>query len=228
MKKPWFWISVLILCFSLHIHSSFGAFTAISANQSISGDQTLISPGGVFELGFFKPGNPSNYYIGIWYKKVSQSQRTYVWVANRNEPVPDKYSAKLAISDGHLVLFDGSQKIVWSTNSTSSSLSSVEAVLLDSGNLVLRDRPNATEFLWQSFDNPTDTWLPGGKIRLDNKTKQPQYLTSWKNSEDPAEGLFSLELDPKEALPISFFGISLNSIGAVVLGMDKFSVWCLK
>ncbi|XP_054814698.1 G-type lectin S-receptor-like serine/threonine-protein kinase At2g19130 [Prosopis cineraria] len=197
MKKPWLWISVVILCFAFDVHSASGAFTAISAEQSLSGDQTLISRKGVFELGFFKPGNSSNYYIGIWYKKVSQSQRTHVWVANRNKPVSDKYSAKLAISDGNLVLFDGSQKIVWSTNLTSPSLSFVEVVLLDSGNLVLRERPNATEYLWQSFDNPTDTWLPGGKMRLNNKTKQPQYLTSWKNSEDPAEGLFSLELDPK-------------------------------
>ncbi|XP_028787779.1 G-type lectin S-receptor-like serine/threonine-protein kinase At2g19130 [Neltuma alba] len=196
MKRPWFWISVLILCFCFIIHSSFGAFTSISANQSLSGDQTLISEEGVFELGFFKPGNSSNYYIGIWYKKVSQE--TYVWVANRNKPVPHKHSAKLEISDGNLVLLDGSQKIVWSTNLTFPSSSPVEAVLLDSGNLVLRDRSNATkDFLWQSFDHPTDTWLPGGKIKLNNRTKQPQYLTSWKNSEDPAEGLFSLELDPK-------------------------------
>ncbi|KAL5151869.1 G-type lectin S-receptor-like serine/threonine-protein kinase [Glycine soja] len=48
-----------------------------------------------------------------------------------------------------------------------------------------------------SFDHPTDMWLPGGKIKLDNKTKKPQYLTSWKNNQDPAMGLFSLELDPE-------------------------------
>ncbi|KAF7823075.1 G-type lectin S-receptor-like serine/threonine-protein kinase [Senna tora] len=194
MKKPWFCLSVLILCFSFHTQSSLAAFTAISANQSLSGDQTLISQGGVFELGFFKPGNSSNYYIGMWYKKVSE--KTYVWVANRDKPVSDRFSAKLAISGGNLVVLDESQNPIWSTNLTSPTSSSVEAVLLDDGNLVLRDSPNATEYLWQSFDNPADTWLPGGKIILNNKTKQPQYLTSWKNSEDPAPGLFSLELDP--------------------------------
>ena len=54
-----------------------------------------------------------------------------------------------------------------------------------------------SDSLWQSFDHPTDMWLPGGKIKLDNKTKKPQYLTSWKNNQDPAMGLFSLELDPE-------------------------------
>ncbi|XP_026389567.1 G-type lectin S-receptor-like serine/threonine-protein kinase At2g19130 [Papaver somniferum] len=48
----------------------------------------------------------------------------------------------------------------------------------------------------QSFDYPTDTWLPGGKIGLNKKTKEPQLLTSWRNQEDPAPGIFTLELDP--------------------------------
>lgn len=193
-EKPWFWISVLILWFFPHYGPSIGFLTSISANQSLSGDQTLISRGGFFELGFFNPGNNSKYYIGIWYKQISQ--KTYVWVANRDKPVSEKYSAKLAVSGANLVLFDQSQTMVWSTNLISSTSSFVEAILEDSGNLVLRNRFNKTELLWQSFDYPTDTWLPGGKIRFDKKTKQSQYLTSWKNSEDPGEGLFSLELDP--------------------------------
>lgn len=185
---------VLLLCFFFHTIPSLAADT-ISANQTLSGDQTIISSGGVFELGFFKPGNSSNYYIGIWYKKVSQ--QTIVWVANRDNPVSDKNSAKLVISNGNLVLFNESQIPVWSTNLNATSSDSAVAILQDSGNLVLKDKPESSENIWQSFDNPSDTWLPGGKIKLDTKTKQPQYLTSWKNKEDPATGLFSLELDPK-------------------------------
>ncbi|MCI34317.1 G-type lectin S-receptor-like serine/threonine-protein kinase, partial [Trifolium medium] len=67
---------------------------------------------------------------------------------------------------------------------------SVVAILLDTGNLVLRNRPDddALDPIWQSFDHPTDTLLPGGKFKLDNKTKKPRYLTSWKNRKDPATG----------------------------------------
>ncbi|XP_061356779.1 G-type lectin S-receptor-like serine/threonine-protein kinase At2g19130 [Gastrolobium bilobum] len=195
-KKPFLWLSLLIICFSFHTYTSLAALTTISANQSLSGDQTLVSTDGNFELGFFNQGNSSNYYIGMWYKKVSV--KTYVWVANRDNPVSDKNSTMLTISRGNLVILDKSQNLVWSTNLSSPSSGFVVATLLGTGNLILSDKPNASESdaLWQSFDHPTDTWLPGGKIRLDNITKQPQYLTSWKNSDNPATGLFSLELDP--------------------------------
>ncbi|KAI9086637.1 hypothetical protein K1719_031231 [Acacia pycnantha] len=193
MKNPWRFLSLLVLCFSFRIIPSLATDT-ISANQTLSGDRTLISSGGVFELGFFKPGNSSNYYIGIWYKKIST--KTVVWVANRDSPVSDKNSAKLVVSNSNLVLLNESQIPVWSTNLTSSTSDYAVAILLDSGNLVLR-KLESSENLWESFDNPTHIFLPGGKIKLNNKTKQPQYLTSWKNVEDPATGLFSLELDPR-------------------------------
>ncbi|KAK7290956.1 hypothetical protein RIF29_05765 [Crotalaria pallida] len=193
MRKPWPWLSLLILSFSFHTHHSLATLTTISSNQTLSGDQTLVSEGGIFELGFFQPGNSSNYYIGMWYKKVSE--RTIVWVANREKPVSDKNTANLTILAGNLVILDESQTQVWSTNLSSPTSGSVVAILLDNGNLILRDS-NASDSLWQSFDHQTDTFLPGGKLKLDKKTKQPQYLTSWKNSEDPATGLFSLELDP--------------------------------
>ncbi|KAK7401999.1 hypothetical protein VNO78_13923 [Psophocarpus tetragonolobus] len=200
MRNPWFFC--LCLVFSLLSYNSLAAaLTTISAEQTLTGDQTLVSQGGVFELGFFKPGNSSNYYIGMWYKRISI--KTFVWVANRDDPVSDKNTAMLTILGANLVLLDGSSNQVWSTNASSPSPSSgsvVVAILLDSGNLVLKDRPNyasASDSLWQSFDHPTDTFLPGGKIKLDNKTKKPQYLNSWKNMEDPATGLFSLELDSK-------------------------------
>ncbi|XP_058008026.1 G-type lectin S-receptor-like serine/threonine-protein kinase At2g19130 [Hevea brasiliensis] len=195
-KNPWWFIqSVLFMCFSLWLHFSLGA-DRISANQSLSGDHTIVSAGGVFALGFFKPGKSSNYYVGMWYKKVSR--QTTVWVANREKPVTDKYSSELRISLGNLVLFDGSKIPVWSTNLSTAASNSMEAVLLDEGNLVLRDGSSSSEPLWQSFDHPTDTWLPGVKIRLSKVTGEYTRLVSWKNIEDPAPGPFSLQLDLNE------------------------------
>lgn len=192
-KSPWL-LSFLFICLSLNNHPSLGADT-ISANQSLSGDQTIISKGGNFELGFFTPGNSSrsNYYIGMWYKKVSL--RTIVWVANRETPVSDRSSSVFKILDGNLVLFNESQIPIWSTNLSSTSSGPLEAVLKDDGNFVLRDgSDSSSKLLWQSFDNPTHTWLPGAKIAYNNKTKQNMHLISWKNSENPAPGLFALEL----------------------------------
>ncbi|CAN6574402.1 unnamed protein product [Malus baccata var. baccata] len=191
-----FVFSVILLCAFLESHVSLAADT-ISENQSLSGNQTILSAGGMFELGFFKPGQLSNYYIGIWYSKQVVSEMTVVWVANREIPVSDRFSSVLTILDGNLVILNMSKIPVWSTdlNSTTSS-GSLQAVLLDSGNLVLRagSSNNTSEPLWQSFDHPTHTLLPGGKLGFNKITYHTQFLTSWKNLEDPAPGLYSLEL----------------------------------
>jgi hypothetical protein len=193
-KNPWLMLSLLFLGLSVNNHLSLGADT-ISANQSLSGDQTIVSSGGNFVLGFFKPGSSSNYYIGMWYGTGKVSTQTIVWIANRDKPVSDKSSSVLRISDGNLVLFNESQIPVWSTNLTSTTSSSlVQAVLLDEGNLVLNDGSNSSQHLWQSFDHPSHTWLPGSKIGLNKITNENQRLISWKNADDPAPGLFNLEL----------------------------------
>ncbi|KAL1224989.1 G-type lectin S-receptor-like serine/threonine-protein kinase [Cardamine amara subsp. amara] len=189
------------LFFFLFIHGS-SAVDTISANFTLSGDQTITSAGGTFEMGFFKPGPSSNFYIGMWYKQLS---KTILWVANRDKPVNDKNTSVLKISNGNLILLDGkNQTPVWSTG-LNSSVSSLKAVLQDDGNLVLRVS-NDSNVLWQSFDHPGNTWLPGVKIRLDRLTGKTQRLISWKNPEDPSPGLFSLELDKSTAYKILWNG----------------------
>lgn len=189
-------IHLLFLFFCIKAPSSLAADT-ISSNQTLTGNQTIVSSGGKFELGFFAPGTSSKFYIGIWYKNVPK--QTVVWVANRETPISDINSAHLKISDGNLVLLNESQAQIWSTGLNDSTNSSVVAVLLDDGNLVLRDGSGSNQSSWESINNPGDTWLPGGKINYDKRTRTKQLLTSWKNSEDPAPGLFSLELDPNES-----------------------------
>uniref|UniRef100_A0A0E0LET8 non-specific serine/threonine protein kinase n=1 Tax=Oryza punctata TaxID=4537 RepID=A0A0E0LET8_ORYPU len=72
------------------------------------------------------------------------------------------------------------------------------AVFLDTGNLVLRRKNDVDDevVLWQSMDHPTDTWLPGARLGLNNVTGEAQVLTAWKNSGDSAPGVFSLGIDP--------------------------------
>ncbi|CAN1231825.1 G-type lectin S-receptor-like serine/threonine-protein kinase At2g19130 [Linum perenne] len=155
----------------------------ITATQSLTGDQTLVSAGGVFELGFFNPGE-SESYIGIWYKQVSP--RTVIWVANGDKPVRDRFSAKLKISDdGELALFHGRENYTTWSSPTYNASSSVKAVLLDQGNLVLlQTNGSSSSPLWQSFDEPGDTWVPGCKIGLNKVTGQEVFLNSAKYSND--------------------------------------------
>uniref|UniRef100_A0ACD5TR32 Uncharacterized protein n=1 Tax=Avena sativa TaxID=4498 RepID=A0ACD5TR32_AVESA len=51
------------------------------------------------------------------------------------------------------------------------------AVILDNGNLVVRDQANSSLLFWQSFDNLGDTLLPGGWLGLDG----PQMFSTKSN-----------------------------------------------
>ncbi|KAG8043188.1 hypothetical protein GUJ93_ZPchr0119g33233 [Zizania palustris] len=52
----------------------------------------LVSKGGVFALGFFSPATSNqSLFLGIWYNQIPQ--RSYVWVANRNDPITTPSSA---------------------------------------------------------------------------------------------------------------------------------------
>ncbi|KAJ6836652.1 G-type lectin S-receptor-like serine/threonine-protein kinase [Iris pallida] len=185
----------LLLCIFLSTGPSI-ASDVLSHGQSLSGNQTLVSRQGNFELGFFTPGNSSsNYYIGIWYKKLQP--QTIIWVANRESPVASPSNSKLTISaTGDLVLLNHDNTPIWSSNSNLSSAGSYLAILLDNGNLAVTNGSDSGLYLWQSFAHPTDTWMPGGWLGVDKITGEYQRLTSWKNSDDPAPGLFSQSMDP--------------------------------
>ncbi|KAJ0780283.1 putative protein kinase RLK-Pelle-DLSV family [Helianthus annuus] len=164
----------------------------ISDLQFLTEKDTLVSPAGTFELGFFKPGSSGNSYLGIWYKKISV--KTVVWVANREHPLTIASSGVLKIvHPGSLVLMNNSTNgIMWSSNTTSSG--NATAKLDDNGNLVMTDGDNI-KILWQSFDYPTDTLLPEMKFGRDLLTGREWRLSSWKGSEDPAPGEFTYSID---------------------------------
>ncbi|PIA60787.1 hypothetical protein AQUCO_00300361v1 [Aquilegia coerulea] len=164
--------------------------------QSLTFNQTLISKGGKFELGFFTPGTSLNYYyIGIWYKNIPN--KTVVWVANRDIPLTDPSSSEFKLlENGNLVLLNQSKFVIWSTESASNGNVSSQVMLGDDGNFVLRTGVRPSHTIWQSFDCPTDTILPGAKIGYNRITKMRQSLTSWRRSIDPAKGLYSVEPDP--------------------------------
>jgi hypothetical protein len=53
----------------------------------------------------------------------------------------------------------------------------------------------ADNFLWQSFDYPCDTLLPGMKLGSNLVTGLNRFLSSWKGKENPAPGQFTLGID---------------------------------
>ncbi|KAK1607018.1 hypothetical protein QYE76_030691 [Lolium multiflorum] len=165
----------------------------------LSPGATIISDGGDFVLGFFSPSGstPANLHLGIWYNGISE--HTVVWVANREAAVTNNTSVAPMLSltnTSNLVLSDGDGgHIVWRTHATTAPGSdSAVAVLLSTGNLIIRSS-NGT-WLWQSFDHPTDSFLPGMKMRIRYRTRAGERLVSWKGPGDPSAGSFSYGCDP--------------------------------
>ncbi|KAL6644797.1 hypothetical protein ACP70R_016405 [Stipagrostis hirtigluma subsp. patula] len=193
----WRHVAVLLLLPCL----SAAANDTLAAGESLTGNRTLVSAGGKFELGFFSPPNSSNYYIGIWYKQIPA--QTAIWVMNRDAPVSAPSSAALTVSqDGNLALFgtgNRSREPIWSSNSANSCADGgVAAVLLDTGNLQVlcgRHGGNSSAIIWQSFEHLTDTLVPGGWFGLNKSTGAYQALRSWRSPTDPSTGLYMDRVD---------------------------------
>nr|XP_043620444.1 G-type lectin S-receptor-like serine/threonine-protein kinase At4g27290 [Erigeron canadensis] len=180
-----------LLLASLHFQKIYTAENdIISGSQFLTENDTLVSPDGSFELGFFTPDGSENRYVGIWYKKISV--KTVVWVANRDRPLTGASSGVVKIvNPGNLVIMNNTDHVMWSSNTTSSG--KTIAKLEESGNLVLMDLDD--KIIWQSFDYPTDTLLAGMKFGKDFLTGKEWHLSAWKSSQDPAPAELTYSVD---------------------------------
>ncbi|KAI3809986.1 hypothetical protein L1987_19591 [Smallanthus sonchifolius] len=158
-------------------------------NQTIRDGETIVSPQQNFELGFFSPGNASeNRYLGIWFKRLATG--TILWVANRETAIKSKSGELRLYSDGVLVLRDSAtNRVIWSSNTNGKARNPV-ARLLDSGNFMVTDNnDNEMEnYIWQSFDYPGDTHIPGLKFGWNSKRGIVTNFTSWRSLDDPSPG----------------------------------------
>ncbi|MED6134159.1 hypothetical protein PIB30_034687 [Stylosanthes scabra] len=192
-----------LLCFCA-LFSSAAARSSITATQFIRNRDNLVSDGNNFELGFFSFDN-INTYVGIWYYNIPQP--SIIWVANRDNPIKGDDGGAITIQkDGNLVIFDGQKRKVWSTNVTipENTNKTTEAVLGDDGNLVLL-LTDSKRKVWQSFEDPSDTYLPGMKVPMNpskGENKKNYVFTSWKSAKDPSPGSYTMGLDPESLLQI--------------------------
>ncbi|XP_056171424.1 G-type lectin S-receptor-like serine/threonine-protein kinase At4g03230 isoform X3 [Syzygium oleosum] len=197
-RRRWIVRTAIIIASLLCCSSARDNMTLGGPLSDEHGD-TLVSDGETFQLGFFSPngssGSDHRRYLGIWY--YESNPRTVVWVANRDHPVLDVSGVLTLAQDGNLKVLDKTGKSYWATNLEESSRLALKVQLQDTGNLVVAGRGESGEpeshlgmrILWQSFDYPTDTFLPGMKMD-ENMT-----LTSWRSYDDPSPGNYTFQLD---------------------------------
>ncbi|KAG5020590.1 hypothetical protein JHK87_016445 [Glycine soja] len=192
--------SIIMLCIWFFIFFDLpGTSTLIdslAAGQSIRDGETLVSAGGITKVGFFSPGNSTRRYLGIWYTNVSPI--TVVWVANRNSPLENNSGVLKLNEKGILELLNGKNSTIWSSNISSKAVNYPIAQLLDSGNFVVKygqEITNEDSVLWQSFDYPCDSLMPGMKLGWNLETGLERYLSSWRSVDDPALGEYTVKID---------------------------------
>lgn len=193
--------SVCIMIFLCYSVSSLNAKHTILPNQVLGENESLVSAGGVFELGFFQGAVSGDVFAGIWFKNLVNKKP--VWVANRDNPLQHRYATLAIRYDGNLIVSDRRQAPMIVNYGMLASSPNTSATLLDNGNLILKQRD---EVIWQSFSFPTDTYLPGMKLGwfgLTTEEPRRQVLLSWLSPQNPAWGSLTMVTSYKDARTLS-------------------------
>uniref|UniRef100_A0ACD5Y9P4 Uncharacterized protein n=1 Tax=Avena sativa TaxID=4498 RepID=A0ACD5Y9P4_AVESA len=155
----------------------FDATDALLPGQVLSGNHTLLSKNGAFQLGFNCLSPPcSEFTFGIWYVNSSTCKALLVWDIREDDEkyvTLDPWASSFSLSYGYLQLKSqfspNYSNTIWSSATGMEFISTCAvALLLDNGNLVIADQLNSSLLFWQSFHNMGDTLLPGGRLGVNN------------------------------------------------------------
>ncbi|KAL6552158.1 hypothetical protein OROGR_008312 [Orobanche gracilis] len=155
-----------------------------TSNSSSSSSSSWLSPSGRYAFGFF-PQKNNTFAVGIFIKNIAG--QTIVWTSNTANPTVSNDAVLNFTKDGRLILQQrqGQQDIdiVGSANRTEAI---ANASMLDTGNFVLYG--SDSRIIWQSFDHPTDTLLPGQRLPAGGE------LFSSSSDTDNSRGIFRLKM----------------------------------
>ncbi|XAR66930.1 Non-specific serine/threonine protein kinase [Bertholletia excelsa] len=192
---------ILVFLYSLFV--TVGAGNTMEVGELKRDGEYLESSNKLFQLSFFSSSNLSNRYLGVQHMICTHDEGDKlpcsIWIVNRNNPIPNSSGFLNITQEGNLVLSasEWTPLTIYAQQPASTSNSTVwTATLLDTGNFVLRA---GKRVVWQSFDYPTDSWLPGMKLGLVKSSKgkiESHSLTSFSGSRNPSVGAFRLGVDP--------------------------------
>lgn len=153
-----------LLCISLKLllYSVVGSEIPLGSKLSVEENNYWVSSNGDFAIGFFNCSNQYSVGIRFFSSSIPETNQRVVWVAGGELRVGSSSYFQLT-QMGELVLYDSATKeVAWTSKTGNESVAS--AVLQDDGNLVLLNR--GKDIIWQSFDTPSDTLLPGQNLSV--------------------------------------------------------------
>ncbi|XP_060184108.1 G-type lectin S-receptor-like serine/threonine-protein kinase LECRK3 [Lycium barbarum] len=193
-----------------HLNITLGSSLTPTANSS------WFSPSRSFAFGFYEQTN--GYAVGI--SMAGMPKKIAVWTANRDSPAVPSSAVLVLTNDGRLIVKVGEKDIP--VINPSQAIAS--ASMLDTGNFVLYNSDHS--IIWQSFDYPTNTLLPGQNMSA------RQELFSSASETDDSFGIFRLKMQDDGNLvqypvqtpdtsPYSYFSTGTNGVGEnVTLNLD--------
>ncbi|KAL5804641.1 hypothetical protein ACOSQ3_031441 [Xanthoceras sorbifolium] len=217
-KKIRFIYNILLLfSFSFWVHAAATDILNHGGMLNSSASASLVSRNGFFNLRFYNL-SIDRWYLSIFYKTGGTEKPC--WLANRDRPIKNDSGVLLIDEHGNLMIkYTGGDPIVLNSGQTNTN---VTAILQDNGNFVLREATSSGTILWQSFDSPTDSFLPGMKLGINHKTGQKWSLTSWLTASMPTRGAFTLEWIPLEhQLVVKRRGVKFWTSGVLNNGTFK-------
>ncbi|KAI9128686.1 hypothetical protein K1719_000169 [Acacia pycnantha] len=192
-------LSLLFALFSLSVlaqtTNNITLGTSLTAGEV---DSFRASPSGEFAFGF-KQIEEDGFLLATWFHSISEE--TIVWSANGQNLAPKGSKVELT-SNGWLQLVDPNGLQIWNASSSRTGVIAY-AAMLDSGNFVLLGQDSQN--LWQSFEHPTDTILPGQVLN------QPAQLVARYLQTNYSRGRFQFNLqdDGNLVLYTTFFPTNL-------------------
>ncbi|CAJ1911109.1 unnamed protein product [Sphenostylis stenocarpa] len=157
--------SLLCIFVGFLLYPVVSALIPLGSKLSVVDRNYWLSSNGDFAFGFFNISDePNQYSAGIRFnsKSMPYDQQTVVWVAGANVKVGNRSYFQFT-PEGELVLFDSLKgSTEWRSGTGNRAI--VSASLHDDGNLVLIDTEQ--NIIWQSFDTPSDTLLPGQSLSV--------------------------------------------------------------
>ncbi|RDX74653.1 G-type lectin S-receptor-like serine/threonine-protein kinase, partial [Mucuna pruriens] len=193
------YLLIYFLIFSIFYLGVSSVNDTITSTDFIRDPNTISSTNGDLKLGFFSPEKSTHRYVAIWFL----SESNIIWIANRDQPLNDSSGVFKIHKDGNLVVLNGQNHVLWSTN-VSINATNTTAQLDDSGNLILRDDTSGTP-IWDSFTHPAGIAVPQMKIAANRITGKKIEYVSWKSSSDPSSGYFTGSLERLDAPEVFFW-----------------------
>jgi hypothetical protein len=167
-------ISVILILAVCLVTTSSSRITPGSFLSAANTSDYWSSDSGQFSLGFLPQGD--GFVLGIRF-----AQKTVIWTGFRNDP-PFPADTRLILTTDSQFILQSNQFQQRQFTDTPSLVSS--ASLLNSGNFVLYGSNSSV--VWQSFDFPTDTLLPGQRLPAGKR------LVSSFSESDHSNGRFEL------------------------------------